>query len=172
MPDLDFQIVSVESLRDPGTPGLAFHLCVTNRVEKEPIHSILLRCQIQIETPRRRYSAREQQRLWDLFGEPERWGQTLRSMLWANVSVNIPSFTGSVAHPVPIPCAFDLTDRTAKYFRALEGGDVPITFLFSGTVFYDSGTAGLQVAPVPWSKEARFRLPVEVWKAMESVEVS
>jgi hypothetical protein len=33
-------------------------------------------------------------------------------------------------------------------------------------VFYDSGQAGFQVAPVPWNKEARFRLPVLVWKEM------
>ena len=30
------------------------------------------------------------------FGEPDRWGQTLRSMLWTHASVVVPRFTGSV----------------------------------------------------------------------------
>ncbi len=174
MPDLDFQILSVEPLRDPATPALAFRLQVTNSKVQEPIYSIVLRCQIQIETARRRYSSQEQKRLHDLFGEPEQWAETLRSMLWANVTANIPSFTGSIIHPVPVLCAVDLTDRTAKYFNALEGGEVPIIFLFSGRVFYDSRMAGgVQVAPVPWSKEARFRFPVAIWsQAANLLEVS
>ncbi len=163
MPDLGFEIVDVQPMRDPEAPALSFHLRVTNRVSEEPIHAILLRCQIQIETPRRRYTSQEQEALRDLFGEPEQWAQTLRSMLWANIAVNVPSFTGSIIYPVPIPCAFDLAVGSTKYFHALEGGEVPITFLFSGNVFYDAGAVGLQMAPVPWSKEARFRLPVQVW---------
>jgi hypothetical protein len=166
MPDLDFQIVNVEPARDLATPALAFHLRLTNRAEQQPVHAILLRCQIQIEAPRRRYKPQEQEQLRDLFGEPERWAQTLRTMLWANTTVNVPSFTGSIVYPISVPCTFDLTVANAKYFHALEDGDVPLTFLFSGTVFYDSGQTGFQAAPVPWNKEARFRLPVRVWKEM------
>ena len=166
MPDLDFQIVNVEPVRDLATPALAFHLRVTNQSEQQLVHAILLRCQIQIEAPRRRYKPQEQGSLQDLFGEPERWAQTLRSTLWANVNVNVPSFTGTVVYPVGVPCTFDLMVASAKYLHALEGGEVPLTFLFSGTVFYDSGQAGFQVAPVPWNKEARFRLPIRVWKEM------
>ena len=166
MPDFDFQIVKAEPVRDQATPALAFHLRVTNHAEQQPVHAILLRCQIQLEAPRRRYNPQEQESLRDLFGEPERWAQTLRSTLWANVSLNIPSFTGTVICPVCVPCTFDLMIGSAKYFHALEGGEVPVTFLFSGTVFYDSGQAGFQVAPVPWNQEARFRLPIRVWKEM------
>jgi len=166
MPDLDFQIVNVEPVRDLATPALAFHLRLTNRAEQQPVHAILLRCQIQIEAPRRRYKPQEQEQLRDLFGEPERWAQTLRTMLWANTTVNVPSFTGSIVYPISVPCTFDLTVASAKYFHALEDGEVPLTFLFSGTVFYDSGQAAFQAAPVPWNKEARFRLPVRVWKEM------
>jgi hypothetical protein len=164
MPDLDFQIVDVEPVRDLATPALAFHLRVTNQVAEQTVHAILLRCQIQIEAPRRRYKPQEQEQLRDLFGEPERWAQTLRTMLWANIIVNVPSFTGSIVYPVTVPCTFDLTVASAKYFHALEDGEVPLTFLFSGTVFYDSGQAGFQAAPVPWNKETRFLLPMPVWK--------
>ena len=39
--------------------------------------------------------------------------------------------------------------------------------LFSGTIFYvDPDGGGLQVSPIPWEKEAVFRLPVPVWKEM------
>ncbi len=170
MPDLDFQIAGVEPVRDVATPGLAFQLRVTNREERQAVHAILLRCQIQIEAPRRRYNPKEQEELRDLFGEPARWGQTLRSMLWANISVNVPAFTGSITYPVCVPCTFDLTVASAKYFHALAGGEVPVTFLFSGSVLYDSGQTGFQVAPVPWNKEARFRLPVQVWKEMMDIQ--
>lgn len=164
MPDLGFEIVKVEPVRDLATPALAFHLRITNSMDQQPVHAILLRCQIQIEAPRRRYNSQEQEKLRDLFGEPERWGQTLRPMLWANTSVNIPSFAGSIVYPVSVPCTFDFTVASAKYFHAIDDGDVPVTFLLSGTVFYDSGQAGFQVVPIPWNKEARFRLPVRVWK--------
>lgn len=169
MPDLDFEIVNVESLRDVANPALSFHVKVTNRASQQPVHAVLLRCQIQIEAPRRRYSSEEQEELRDLFGEPEQWAQTLRPMLWANVTVNIPSFAESTIYPVSVPCTFDLTVASSKYFHGVKSGTVPITFLFSGTVFYDAGQAGLQVAPVPWNKEARYRFPVRVWKEMMDI---
>jgi hypothetical protein len=46
-----------------------------------PIHGIVLRCQVRIEPARRHYTAAEKERLLDLFGTPERWGQTLRPLL-------------------------------------------------------------------------------------------
>lgn len=38
---------------------------------------------------------------------------------------------------------------------------MPLNFLFSGTVFYADENGALQVAPIPWNKEAPFRLPVK-----------
>jgi Family of unknown function (DUF6084) len=166
MPDLTFEIAGAEAIRDVATPTLAFHLRATNRMADEPIHAVLLRCQIQIEAPRRRYNLREQEQLRDLFGESSRWGQTLRPLLWVNTCVNLPAFTGSIVHPLPVPCTFDLNIATAKYFHALEDGEIPITFLFSGTVFYDSGQGRFQVAPISWNQEARFRLSAQTWKEM------
>ena len=54
----------------------------------------------------------------------------------------------------------------AKYFYALEDGEAPLLFLFSGTVFYTRDEGGLQIAQIPWEKEAPFRLPIRVWKEM------
>jgi hypothetical protein len=53
-----------------------------------------------------------------------------------------------------------------KYFAALEDGEIPLEFLFSGTVFYRKDGGALQVARISWEKEAHFRLPVRVWREM------
>jgi hypothetical protein len=124
----------------------------------------MLQAQIQIEATRRHYAPEEQSRLLDLFGTPDRWNQTLRSTLWTHAHTNVPAFTGETSVDLPVPCTFDFNVAATKYFSALVRGEVPLVLLFSGTVFYDDPARGLQIAQIPWSKEARYRLPVEVWK--------
>jgi len=147
-------------------PTLAFKLRVTNAVPDEKIHTVVLRCQIQIEVTRRRYTALDQERLRDLFGEPERWGQTLRNLLWTNASVVIPQFTGVTNVDLHVPCSFDFSIATTKYFTGLTDGHIPVCLMFSGTVFYADPNGELQVAPISWDKETKFRLPLKVWKDM------
>ena len=136
-------------------------------VNSEPgaIHSIALRAQVQIDPVRRRYTATEQEHLKELFGEPERWSKSLHPLLWANVNVSVPGFTGAITVDVPVPCTFDFNVAITKYIYGLENGEIPTTLLFSGTVFYAGGT-GLQVAQIPWNKEASVRVPVRTWKEM------
>lgn len=164
MPDLSFEIASAAVARDMLTPAISFDLQVANRIPGQAIHAVLLRCQLMIEVARRRYSSTEQNQLRELFDDASRWSDTLKPMTWANLSVNIPAFTESTVYPLVVPCSFDFNVATAKYFRGLDDGHVPLTFLFSGSVFYDGGQGSLQVAPISWNKEARFRLPIEVWK--------
>ena len=102
----------------------------------------------------------------DLFGDPERWSQTLRSLLWTHVSVIVPSFQGSTLTDLPIPCTFDFNVAATKYFEGLADGEIPLHLMFSGTVFYADSEDVLQVAPISWEQEARFRLPVKVWREM------
>lgn len=166
MPDLSFEILSAAPARDMLTPALSFDLRVVNRFPEQSIHTVLLRCQVQIEVARRRYSSLEQTQLRELFDDPSRWGDTLRPMTWANLSVSIPPFQGSTVFPLVVPCTFDMNAASAKYFLGIDGGEVPITFLFSGSVFHDAGQGTLQVVPISWNKEARFRLPVETWKSL------
>jgi hypothetical protein len=166
MPDLTFHVELSEAVQHAITPQLAFRLRIENTTVGENVHTVVLRCQIQIETPRRRYDADEKELLLDLFGEPERWGQTLRPMLWTNTSITVPAFTASTLVDVPVPCTFDFNNAATKYFHALKEGHVPVTLLFSGTVFYDRGDGALQVAQIPWDRQATYRLPVEVWKNM------
>lgn len=126
----------------------------------------MLRCQIRIEPARRSYDPSEKLRLVDLFGTPERWGQTLRPMLWTHVSTTIPPFAGDVVVDLPVPCSADFNLAATKYFDALRGGEIPLCFLFSGTVFYEADGGALQVEPISWEKEAYFRLSAETWREM------
>lgn len=169
MPDLSFQVESAEPQRFAAAPTLLFKLRISNSVPDEAIQSVALRCQIQLEVTRRQYNAEDQSRLRDLFGEPHRWGQTLKNMLWTHASVVAPAFQGSTAVDLPVPCTFDFNVAATKYFHGLSGGDVPLTFLFSGTVFYADAHGTLQVAPIPWDKEARFRLPIKAWNEMMDI---
>jgi hypothetical protein len=130
---------------------------------------VALRCQIQLEVTRRQYTADDQNQLRDLFGEAERWSQTLKTMLWTHASVVAPAFQDTAVVDVPVHCTFDFNVAATKYFHGLADGDVPLNFLFSGTVFYADEDGALQVAPIPWDKEARFRLPVKAWHEMMDI---
>lgn len=169
MPDLSFQIEKSEPQRFTVAPTLLFKLRIANAVANETIHSVGLRCQIQLEVTRRQYSSEDQDQLRDLFGETERWGQTLKTMLWTHASVVAPAFQETTVVDFPVPCTFDFNVAATKYFHGLADGDVPLCFLFSGTVFYADDGGALQVAPIPWDKEARFRLPVKSWREMMDI---
>lgn len=166
MPHVTFQVVGVDAPPYAATPLLLFKLAIDNAPASEPIHAILLQCQIQIESVKRSYTPAEKEKLRDLFGEPERWGQTLRNKLWVHAQVNVPSFHECVTVDLPVACTYDLNVAGAKYFYALEQGEIPLLFLFSGTIFYAAADGQLQVAQVPWNREAAFRLPTQVWQTM------
>jgi hypothetical protein len=87
-------------------------------------------------------------------------------MLWTHTSVVVPPFQRKTTIELPVPCTFDFNVAATKYFHALQDGDVPLCLLFSGTVFYAAQGEGLQVAQIPWEKEANFRLPISVWRKM------
>ena len=169
MPNLQLAVESADIVQYAAAPLLAFKIRITNEPSDEIIHTVALRAQIQIETTRRKYDANEQSRLLDLFGQPDRWGQTLRSMLWTHASMVVPTFTGSTGADIPVPCSFDFNVAATKYFNGVTTGDLPLCFQFSGTVFYQGENETLQVAPISWDKEAKYRLPVKVWKDLMDV---
>ena len=169
MPDLSFQAEGAEPAPYAAAPTILFKLRITNVPAEQTIHSVALRCQVMIEVTRRHYSPKDQERLFELFGEPERWGQTLRTMLWTHASVGVPAFTSSSVIDLPVPCTFDFNVAATKYFAGLEYGEIPLNLLFSGTVFYESDEGALQVAQISWNKEASFRLPVKVWNDMMDI---
>jgi hypothetical protein len=164
MPDLQLTIEGAEVVEYAAAPLLAFKLRIANNPSAEIIHTVALRAQIQIEVTRRKYDANEQARLMDLFGEPDRWGQTLRSLLWTHASVVVPRFSESVLADIAVPCTFDFNVAATKYFHGVTSGDLPLCFQFSGNIFYQGPDETLQVAPISWDKEAKYRLPVKTWK--------
>ena len=164
MPELVFQVRGAEAIGWAVSPTIALYLEISSTPPEQTIQTVVLNCQIQIEAARRTYTAAEQSRLRDLFAEPERWEQTLRSLLWTNLTATVPGFSGSIETKLPIPCTLDLNVAAAKYFHAIESGTVPITLLFSGTVFYRNGGNQLQATPIPWNSETRFALPVHLWR--------
>jgi len=166
MPDLSFEVLGAEAVPYAAAPLLVFKLRVSNPYAEEQIEAVSLNCQIRLEVTSRRYTPHEQERLHDLFGETTRWSTTLRNMLWTFTNANVRSFTGEVLVDLPVTCTYDFNVATVKYFYALEEGEVPLTFLFSGTVFYQSPEDGLQVEQISCEKEAGFRMPIEIWQKM------
>ncbi len=162
MTDLVFDCVDAQPDRYAAVPTLQLKLRISETTGAQ-VHAIALRCQIRIEPQRRRYSPEEADGLLELFGEPPRWGDTLKPMQFATVSLMVPSFTGSCELDLPVPCTYDFEVAASKYLHALGDGEVPLLLLFSGTVF-TKGLSGFSVGQVPWHKEATYRLPVSVWR--------
>src|SRR5262249_30318879 len=135
VPDLHFTIESGEALRLAASPHIVFKLRLANSGTQK-IHTVILKCQIQIDVSRRCYNVDEQRRLADLFGEASRWAQTLRSMLWANINTVVPPFEETVVADLQVPCTFDFNVAATKYFAGIEEGAIPVSFYFNGTIFY------------------------------------
>ncbi len=167
MADLVFDCVGAHSDRYAVAPSMALTLRIAETTGAK-VDAIALRCQIRIEPTRRRYSDAEAERLNDLFGDTQRWADTLKPLQFTTVSLMVPGFTGSTEIELPVMLSYDLEIGSTRYFAGLEGGEVPLLLLFSGTVFSSPG-GRLQVQQVPWSKEASYRLPVSVWR--EAIDV-
>ena len=138
------------------------------RVEEttgERVHALALRAQIRIEPQRRRYDDTEERALLDLFGDRARFAQTLKPFAWLHASTVAQGFTGSTEIDLPLPCTYDFDVSGTTYLHALRDGEIPLLVLFSGTVF-TRGTTGFSVSAVPWDCEARYRLPVGVWREL------
>ncbi len=166
MPELDFQITGVETSQHGLTPLLQFKVRISSSPATEPIHALILQAQIQIQSPQRTYNAGEKVRLLDIFGTPDRWGETLRNRFWTHTNTTTGAFTGSTDAILPVPCTFDLNVLATKYFQALDEGDVPLLFLFSGSLFYASEDGRLQVQRISWEKECVYRMPLSVWQGL------
>ncbi len=161
LPAVTFSVDAAEAVRFAAAPTVAFTVLVT---ADTPVRSLALNAQIRIAPGRRRYGERDRQRLAELFGPPERWGETLRTFRWAQVSTVVPAFDETTSAELAVPCTYDLELATAKYFYGLDDGDVPLEFLFSGTIFFSGEGGTLRTAQVPWECEAAYSMPVRVWK--------
>jgi len=168
MPDLEFKVTGVAPVKSGLTPLLHFNLHVTNQQSPagalEQIQALILQVQIQIQAPQRNYSAGEKERILDIFGTPAQWSETMRNRVWTIANLTTGSFVESIETALAVPCTIDLDVLATKYFKGLDGGEVPLLFLFSGSVFYRIEKGNLQVQRIPWEKEAVYKMPVRVWQ--------
>lgn len=164
-PEPEFQVLGAAARRHAAVPTLDFEVRVAEPSGRQ-VYTIALTAQVMIEPARRTYDDAARERLVELFGAPERWALTTRSLLWTQVDVLVPSFTGTAAFQVPIQCSYDLELVAAKYFHSLPGGEVPLAFNFNGTIFYRDDDGRLQMSLVPWSCTTEFRLPVATWREL------
>lgn len=161
MPELTFAVLDIRAEPYAVAPVLTARIGIAADGD-DPVHAIALRCQVRIEPLRRRYSDDEALGLLDLFGPRERWDTTQHNFLWQHASTMVPGFTGTTQVDLPLECTYDLEVTAAKYFHALADGDIPLQFLFSGTVFTRS-ERNLRVQQVPWDREDHYDLPVSTW---------
>jgi hypothetical protein len=159
-----FEVLDVAAEPYAVTPQLTARLRITEPAGRR-IHAIALRCQVRVQPHRRRYDESEQLGLRGLFGEPGRWGDTLKPFQWMQTNTTVPGFTGKTEVDLPLPCTYDLDVIGTRYLHALGAGDMPLDFLFSGTVFL-RGDTGFEVEQVPWACEAGYAMPVSVWHDM------
>ena len=162
MTDLVFDVLDVTAERYAATPTLAVRLRIAER-SGETVHAVALRCQVRIEPQRRGYSPAEHAGLVDLFGEPGRWGETVKPFLWTHATAMVPGFQGSTEIELPMTVTYDFEVAASKYLNALTDGAVPLVFLFSGTLF-TRGSTGFAVTQIPWHHDAAYRMPVQVWR--------
>ncbi len=162
MTELVFDCVGAHADRYAVTPQMSLVLRIAE-TSGQKVEAIALRCQIRIEPTRRRYTDAEAERLNDLFGDTQRWAETLKPLQFTTVSVMVPGFTGSTEVDLPVMLSYDMEIGSTRYFAGLESGEIPLLLLFSGTVFA-MADGRLQAQQVPWSKEASCRLPVSLWR--------
>jgi hypothetical protein len=161
-----FEVLGAEPVPHAASPTLRFMLRVAD-ASGRAVHGIALAAQLNIDPAKRTYDAATRERLVELFGAPERWAATTRSFLWTQVGALVPPFRGQADFALAVAATYDLEVAAAKYFYSLPGGEIPLTFHFSGTILYsDPGAEQLQIAMVPWSCSASYKLPVADWKRM------
>jgi len=166
-PDPEFEILGARAVRYAAAPMLALDLQVSEPSGRQ-VYMVALTIQLMIEPARRRYDDATRERLVELFGAPERWAVTTRSLVWSKLDVLVPAFTGSTTVSVPVACHYDLELAAAKYLHSLPDGEAPLALHFNGMIYYPAEDGGLQMVLVPWTKSIGFRMPVAVWK--ETIE--
>ena len=164
MSRLAFTVLDIRPEQYAVAPNLLVRLRI-DETTGTPVHAIALRGQIRIEPQRRSYAGQERSDLVELFGLPEQWGRTLRPFLWTHSASTVQGFTSTTEVDLPIACTYDFDVAAAKYLNALADGEVPLVFLFSGTIFSRTAS-GFGVEQVPWDLEADYRMPVRVWREL------
>ena len=79
-------------------------------------------------------------------------------------STMVQGFTGATEVDLPLPCTYDFEVAGSSYLHALRRRRDPAGCCCSAARSSPAGTTGFGVEQVPWDREARYRLPVAVWR--------
>lgn len=166
-PDLAFAVTGAEEERFAALPTLRFRLEIA-RTGGTPVGSIALHTVLRIDVARRRYGREAEGALAELFGTPEQWARSMRPLTWTRTTVHVPAFDDRTTVEIPVECPYDTELAVTKYLRAVGDGDVPLDFLFSGTVFHRApGGRGLTASRISWSDgDTRYALPAGLWHSL------
>jgi hypothetical protein len=164
-PEPDFRVIAATGRRHAAVPALDFDVHVSEPGGRQ-VYAIALTAQVMIEPARRSYDAETRAKLVELFGAPERWATTTRSLLWHQADALVPAFTGSTTFRLAVPASLDMEVATSKYLYGLRDGEVPLAFNFNGTIHYRGDDGRLQMSLVPWACSVEYRLPVGTWREL------
>jgi hypothetical protein len=162
IPELRFSVAGAEALAHAAVPTVVLELEVA-RTAGSAVRSATIGVRVDVAPARRGYDAAAEARLVALFGEPEQWATTLRGLGWSRATVLAGPFDDRTNVSLPLPCSYDFDVAAARYLDAVRDGEIPLDLLFSGSVLYDVD-GRIQAAPIPWDREATYRLPVRVWR--------
>ena len=126
MVDLDFTVEGVEVEPHAVSPLLLFALQAYQQ------HARGGRAQRAAQLPDPRSSRRgaatapaSRTGLSDLFGAPQRWGETLRSFLWTHANI-CARFETECTFKLPVRAASISTSRRRNTFHGVDSGEVPL----------------------------------------------
>jgi hypothetical protein len=163
VPQLEFAVIDARALAPAAVPTIALTLAI-EKLGGPPVRSMTVGVRVDIAPARRSYDRAEQERLVPLFGAPTQWDGTLGTLLWTRTTVLVGPFNDRTTALAALPCTYDFEVAAAQYLHALSDGEIPIEVMFSGAVLYADEERGVQAAPIPWDREASYRLPVAVWR--------
>ncbi|WP_377268118.1 DUF6084 family protein [Peterkaempfera sp. SMS 1(5)a] len=161
-PDLTFTVAAARPASFTAVPTLEFRIAVAGG--GGPVRSVLLSTAVRIAPARRRHDQATRDRLAEVFGNAQQWASGIRPLALAQVTTVLPPFEDTTTATLPVPCGSDIELAVTKYLRAVPDGDIPLDFLFSGTVFHDGPDGRLRTARISWAGDATYRLPVGLWQ--------
>ncbi|MGI8548613.1 MAG: DUF6084 family protein [Gemmatimonadaceae bacterium] len=165
IPSLSFAIDDAGVVQFAAVPTLRFGIRIGTE-HGEAIRSVMLCVQVRIAPGQRGYDDATRARLVEVFGQREQWATTMRTLLWTQTTLTVPAFTGSTTVDLLLPCTYDFDVVATKLLHGIKDGEIPLEFLFSGTVFYSGEQGQLRTARISWERDASYRLPATVWQSM------
>jgi hypothetical protein len=82
---------------------------------------------------------------------------------WTDIPVMVPAFDGETEVDVNVPCTYDFDVTATRFFSEQDGGEIPLRFFFSGSIFRRAQQS-FSVSMLSWQSECAYRMPLQVWR--------